>query len=65
MFSISIGRVRKIAVEKEQACYQPQVTTGKRRQDRLMVLGECTHRSETSGISLVSNPSGQTQGRQR
>ena len=56
-----IGRVRKIAVEKKQAYYQPQVTTGKRRQDRLLVLGGCTHLLMTSAISLVPHLSGQTQ----
>ena len=35
---------------KKQAYYQPQVITGKRQGDRLLVLGGCTQRSETSGI---------------
>ena len=56
-----IGRVRKNSIGKGQAYYQPQVTTGKRRQDRLLVLGECTHRSETSEHPLVRYLSGQTQ----
>ena len=38
-----------------------QVTTGKRRPDRPLVLGRCTHRPEISGISLVSYLSGHTQ----
>ena len=57
---ISIGRVRKIAVEKRQAYYQPQVSTGKRQVDRLLVLGGCTHSLVTSGFSLVPYLSGQT-----
>ena len=56
-----IGRVRKNSGGKRQADYQPQVSTGKRRPGRLMVLGDYTHRSETSGNSLVSYLSGQTQ----
>ena len=34
--------MRKNSGGKRQAYYQPQVSTGKRRQDRLLVLGECT-----------------------
>ena len=60
-----IGRVRKNSGGKRQADYQPQVTTGKRRPDRLLVLGGCTHRPEISGISLVRYLSGQSQRRQR
>ena len=33
---------------KRQAYYQPHVSTGKRQVGRLMVLGGCTQRSETS-----------------
>ena len=40
--------MRKNSGGKRQAYYQPQVTTGKRRQDRLMVLGGCTHLLVTS-----------------
>ena len=47
----SIGRVRKNSGGKRQAYYQPQVSTGKRQVGRLMVLGGCTQRSETSGDS--------------
>ena len=50
---------------KRQAYYQTQVSTGKRQADLLLVLGECTHRPETSGITLASHLSGQTQRRQR
>ena len=43
----TIGRVQKIPVENQQAYYQSQVSTGKRRPDRLMVLGDYT------GVRLV------------
>ena len=59
--TISIGRVRKNSGEKRQAHYQPQLSTGKRRGDRPVVLGGCTHLLVTSGISLVRYLSGQTQ----
>ena len=36
---------------KNQAYIVPLTSTGKRRQDRLMVLGDYTHREETSVIS--------------
>ena len=39
--------------------------TGKRRGNQLLVLGECTHRLVTSGISLVAHLSGQTVRSQR
>ena len=48
---VIIGRVRKNSGGTRQAYYQSQVGTGKRKGDRLLVLGRCTHRSETSVIS--------------
>ena len=42
------GRVRKNSGGKGQAHYQPQVSTGKRRPDQPLVLGDYTPRSETS-----------------
>ena len=44
--------MQKIAVEKKQAYDQPQVSIGKRRPSRLMVLGEYTLRLD---ISVISN----------
>ena len=41
---LGIGRVQKIAVENQQANYQSQVIGCKNRLDRLMVLGDHTHR---------------------
>ena len=38
--SVTIGRERKIAVEKKQAEYQSQVTTGKHQVDQLLVPGD-------------------------
>ena len=61
MYSYQIGRVEKNSGGKGQAYYQPQVSAGKRQLGRLLVLGEYTHRTETSGISLVTTLSGQTQ----
>ena len=43
--SKATGRARKNSGGKKQAYYQSQVTTGKRRPDGSVVLGEWTHRS--------------------
>ena len=50
LFRFVIGRVHKIAVEKKQAQYHPGKSR-KHRPGRLTVLGEYTHRCETSEIS--------------
>ena len=53
-----IGRVQKIAVEKKQAYYQPQVSTGKRRPYRALIAVYFRVRSVTSGNYAGGRPVG-------
>ena len=61
----SIGRVQINSGGKKAGLVPVTGNTDKGQAGRLMVLGECTHRSEISEIPLVLCLSGQTQRRQQ